>query len=427
MSSLRGVWKTAPAPHRLKALVAPLIYDAQLKASRGLRRAPAPGSLRPGPLIVSGFYNDVLGVGRGVSATADALARAGLPVVRHDIRPVIASAPYSPARLPGGPGGVWIQHCNAPEADLLFSHLARGEVEGRYRIAYWAWELQQAPAAWRAAAKAFHEIWVPSRFVADAFEGAGPPVRIMPHPVRAPAPVRPDRARFGLPAQAVAFGVFADARSSLARKNPLGAIMAYRQAFPVDDGATFLCVKLVSPDADPAGVAELHAAARGRGDVRIWTERLDDLGMAAYFASLDAVVSLHRAEGFGLVVAEALLAGKPAIATAWSGNLDLCPDRAEGLDGEMLVPARLVPVRDPRGLYRGGVWAEPDLAVAARIMRRVVKRPLAADGLAKRGEALQVHLSKSWTAAALSRLQWFDLIETSKAGGIDATALDLNG
>ena len=411
MSSLRGVWKMTPAPRGLKAVVAPLIFDAQLAASRRLRQAPSKASLRSGPLIVSGFYNDVLGVGRGVAATADAMARAGLPVVRHDIRPVIASPPYTPVRLPAGSGGVWIQHCNAPETDLLFSHVGRRELAGRYRIAYWAWELPKAPPAWRAAARAFHEIWVPSRFVADAFAGAGPPVRIMPHPVRTAAPTRPDRARFGLPQGAVAFGVFADARSSLARKNPLGAVLAYRRAFPTADGTGFLSVKLVSPAADPAGVAEIHAAAAGRSDIRIWTERLDDLSMSTYLASLDAVVSLHRAEGFGLTVAEALLAGKPAISTAWSGNLDLFSDTTG--DDETLVPARLVPVRDPSGLYKGGLWADPDLDAAADILRRVATSPLMPDRLSRRSEVLQAHLSEPWRSDVLARSPWFDLIEGS--------------
>ena len=141
ISALRGAFRAAPGPEKLKLSLASSAYLAHLSVARRRRRACDVADLRPGPLVVSGFFNDVIGIGRGAVATADALQAAGLPVVRHDIRPVVSLSPLVRAEPPAGPGGVWIHHCNPPESDLVFDHISPRAVKGRYLIGYWAWEL----------------------------------------------------------------------------------------------------------------------------------------------------------------------------------------------------------------------------------------------------------------------------------------------
>jgi glycosyltransferase involved in cell wall biosynthesis len=405
LSEARRLWKAAPVPGPLRRALATPLYATSLMAGRLRRRANLPSHMEPGPVVVSGFYGSVLGIGRGASATASGLEAAGLPVVRHDIRPVIDSEPYSLTRLPAT-GGVWIQHCNAPENDLLFSHLSPAEAAGRYRIAYWAWELETIPINWRLTARAFHEIWTPSRFVAQAVRPHARRVRVMPHPIRPAPAAAADRPRFGLPTGAVVFAAFADARSALARKNPAGAILAYRDAFPEEDGRSFLSIKVVAPEADPDGMKALRDTAGGRSDIRIWTERLSEAELAAYLASVDVVVSLHRSEGFGLVLAEAYLAGKPAIATAWSGNLDFVQPASR----EDLTPATLTPVMDPSGRYRGGRWAEPDLAVASARMRRLAEQQALRTPPPEVAEGVERALHAPWTAEALAGEPWMRFV-----------------
>ena len=112
----------------------------------------------------------------------------------------------------------------------------------------------------------------------------------------------------------------------------------------------------------------LQAAIAGAANIRL----LDgDLSRDAYqrlVGSADVLLSLHRGEGFGLPMAEAMLRGKPVVATAWSGNLDFMDDASA-----CLVPAGLVPVVDEAAAYRGegGMWAEPDIAAAAAWLRRL--------------------------------------------------------
>jgi glycosyltransferase involved in cell wall biosynthesis len=418
MSGARRLWKAAPVPESVRHALAAPLYNATLAAGRLLRRPTPVSEIEPGPLLVSGFFGEVLGIGRGARATADALEAAGFTVLRHDVQPVIHSPPYTRAELPAGPGGVWIQHCNAPENDLVFSHLAAAAARGRYRIAYWAWELPTIPPLWRQTARAFHEIWTPSRFVADAVAPHARQVRVMPHPIGAPPPAAPDRARFDLPAAAVVFAAFADARSALARKNPLGAVQAYLAAFPQEDGRTFLSIKVVAPDADGVGMAALLAAAAGRSDIRIWSARLSEAELACYLASVDVVVSLHRSEGFGLVVAEAYLAGKPVIATGWSGNLDFAPPAVE----PSLIPARLVPVQDPSGRYQGGRWAEPDLAAASAAMRDLLARPEHRRPPPDVASAVLAQLQQPWRAEALDAQPWTRFLAARTASGGPAAA-----
>ena len=418
ISVVKEALRAAPGPEQLKLSLAKSAYLAHLAVARRRRRACDTAELSVGPLMVSGFFNDAIGVGRGAVATANALQAAGLPIVRHDVRPVVSLSPLVHVDPPVGPGGVWIQHCNPPESDVLFDHISTQAAAGRYLIGYWAWELGVLPPTWRTAARAFHEIWAPSAFVADAIRPHAHRVRVMPHPLHASRPVAPDRARFGLPARAVVFAAFADARSSLARKNPLGAIQAYRRAFPKADGRAFLSVKLVAPEVDPGGVAELERAAAGRSDIRIWSEHLTNEAMTCYFASLDVVVSLHRSEGFGLTIAEGYLAGRPAIATAWSGNLDFVePEVADAL-----TPARLIPVADASGRYRGGVWADPDLDAAAGRMRAFAADPASLARAAGAAPRVEARFQRAWSPEVLAAQPWARYVQPSAEPQVAATA-----
>jgi hypothetical protein len=84
-------------------------------------------------------------------------------------------------------------------------------------------------------------------------------------------------------------------------------------------------------------------------------------------ASIDAFVSLHRAEGFGLAIAEAMALGRPVITTDWSGNTDFTNH-----DNAALVTYDLIRSKESYGPYPAGtLWAEPNLDDAARQMRRV--------------------------------------------------------
>jgi glycosyltransferase involved in cell wall biosynthesis len=236
------------------------------------------------------------------------------------------------------------------------------------------------PEAWRQAFCHFDEIWVPSRFVAEGLRRlTSLPVVVMPH-VLQPRPVELSRADFSLPENRFVFLSIFDEASGFHRKNPLAAIAAFKRAFPADHRGVALYVKARA--LSQANRARLTTAASGY-PISVFVEDLGHKALSALVAHVDAFVSLHRAEGFGLAIAEAMQLGRPVIATAYSGNLDyMTPENS------YLVPYRMARPDEADGVFPAGTeWADPDLDAAAEMMRAIVGDPVAARGRAERGAA----------------------------------------
>lgn len=407
---LRRLWQRAPLPVAWRRITLTALDRAAPRAkalieSSDVRWAPEaliprpPQSIRPGRLVVSGFLAESSGVGRGARMSLAAFRAAGLSPVAHDLR-----------REPGGwgveePGGVWFAHCNAPEA-AAFLLRSPGPAQA-YRVGYWAWELPALPPAWGRVAALFHEVWTPSHFVAAAVRGtvAGHVrVRVVPHPLPAVETARPARDRFALPEDAFVFLSMYDARSSSTRKNPQGAVRAFQQAFRPADANVQLVVKAQLLDnrrgGPPDGLLELIS---GWPNIRVLAETLTDQEALDLVASADAFVSLHRSEGFGLAIAEALALGRPVIATDWSGNVDFAQA------GVLRIGYALGPVRDPTGVYDapGQVWAEPDLSEGAAAMRALAGDRVAARLIGRAGRRnVRARLPLAYPVAHLQ--PWLD-------------------
>lgn len=373
------------------------------------------GAPKPGPLVVSGFFNETLGIGRAGRLTAETLKAAGYGVVQHDLRPCFKQILPQAGHLPGQ-GGVWLIHANAPECLVAFLAHAPNTWADRYRIGYWAWETPKAPADWVWIADYLHEIWVPSRFTLDAmaaaFRQAGRDdliarLRLMPHPVPALAAMRYQDAqtRFGLDPDLCEVLSLFDTKSSAARKNPWGVVDAWCQAFPHAANQARLTLKVSDLTGDRVTEQRLLALVAVRPDIRVMSERLGDAEMDGLIAASDLLISLHRSEGFGLTLAEAMAAGVGVIATGWSGNIDFMND-----GNARLVPSHLIPIRDPDGPYMGlerdrdQRWAEPDIAAAATALRKLVGNSALRRDLSGAARRDIRKLDVPWQRAALQTL-----------------------
>jgi glycosyltransferase involved in cell wall biosynthesis len=341
-------------------------------------------------IAIVGEFSRASGLGEGARLMAAAARGLGVPVWTIDLPPPVDGRPEVPAgpdSVPP-PGVPLIVHVNAPMLPLALLRLPRAVTRRRPIIGYWAWELQEVPPEWRPALSCVSQIWVPSRFTAAAMEPLAPGrVRVVPPPLAVVQPVASarDRSAFGLPRDAVVVLVSFNLASSFVRKNPFAALAAFHAAFG-DRADRLLVLKVSHVEHAPADFARLVQIAMGP-NILLETRTLPPADCHALTACADIVLSLHRAEGFGLVMAEAMLLGKPVVATGWSGNTDFMDSGNAALIGHRLVPAR-----DDRSVYRG-LWAEPDAAEAVERLRALADDP-----------ALRLDLGQRARASALAAL-----------------------
>ncbi len=285
---------------------------------------------------------------------------------------------------------------NAPILPVGLMRYPRKFLDHRRVIGMWAWELPVVPKHWAYGARFAHEIWACSRFTAAALEHLAPGrVRVVPYPFAAiDLPVAGERADFGLPEDRITVLTVFNLSSSMERKNPLGAIAAFRAAFGDSRDHLFI-LKLSGTEDYLADLAVIEAAIGGAENIRLITETLPEPRLRGLIAACDIVLSLHRSEGFGLVPAAAMLLGRPVIATGWSGNLDFMAPECSAL-----ISYKLIPAIDPRGTYQlpNAVWAEPDIDDTVAWLRR-----LAGDAAlrASMGQAAKTHATEKLGVAPL--------------------------
>jgi glycosyltransferase involved in cell wall biosynthesis len=239
------------------------------------------------------------------------------------------------------------------------------EVErDRINILYPFWELPRAPAKWIAAAGRFDEVWAPSAFVAATFsQSFSRPVRVVRQPVRLPA-VAPKPTLGTSPTLKLL--VFFDFDSSGARKNPIAAVTAFQTAFAPTRRDVELIVKMRGTR--DGGLRQwLARAAASDPRIRLIDCTLDRAGMDALIAECDALISLHRSEGFGFGPVEAIMAGKAVVATDYGGTCDFI-SKSTG------YPVEYDLVRVRAGEYPAGddqEWADPRIDSAAAALQSI--------------------------------------------------------
>jgi glycosyltransferase involved in cell wall biosynthesis len=206
----------------------------------------------------------------------------------------------------------------------VFMQKGAAVFEGYRNIGWWPWELAVFPKAWKPYAfELVDEVWASSQFLYDMYKQATDnPVKLVPLAVSV-ARMKPyPRKHYGLPEKKFLFLYIFDFNSSVARKNPMAAVQAFKQAFKPSDNTVGLVLKTMNTKPNnPEWQAFLKECQTDKR-IQLITETLDRSEVLGLTNACDAYVSLHRAEGFGRTLAEAMLLGKPVIATNYSGNVD---------------------------------------------------------------------------------------------------------
>ena len=334
-----------------------------------------------------GYLTASLGLGVAARNTAEMLSAAGIPLKLIDVNPgggmqgrdrSLSARIENSADLPYH--RINLFHINPDQMLYLLSPFHRRvELDGRLNVCVPFWELPRLPDTWIEPLRGMDAILAPTRFVEAAVKSSLPGGRIIHYPqaVHVPADIAADRARFGLPADAFTFVTSFDMRSDIERKNPWGAIEAFHSAFP-DRTDVRLVIKVNNVET----IAGLERHVRRLRDVAadsrviVLDQPMSYRDVLGLYASCDALVSLHRSEGLGLSLLEAMALGKPVVATGWSGNMDfMTPQNSIPIAfSEVEVVSSTQPAYG-KAISGTQHWAEPDIGQAAMRMRQLSEQP----------------------------------------------------
>ncbi len=395
-------------PAFLALLAAPAVQQdvlAALEPSEAVPGAPVSGpraARRTSAVRVVGMLESASGLGQNARNSLAALRSSGhdadhLSLSVND-RSVQGRSTIGAELEPAPVNLIHMNPDNVPEA---LSALDRRLFEDSYNIGFFAWELDLQPTAHSLGISLVDEIWVPSEYCAASFRRAtDKPVVVMPHAVVLPADHQEQsRADLGLPEDCFLVHYSFDMHSWPQRKNPLGVLWSFQEAFPDDPDVRLLLkvrnglgIGAVDSDLDQIGTAVLELA---REDPRVLVdvEERSYSRTLAMLAASDCHMSLHRSEGFGYSLAESMLLGVPLICSDYGGSRDFCTDETA-----WLVPAQERYLHE--GEYYlappGARWGEPDLSAAVDALRdvrrggpHVVRRTATARSEASSSFALQ--------------------------------------
>ena len=299
-------------------------------------------------------------------------------------------------------------------------------VSGKTVVGLWFWEVEEFPQRFWPAFDLVDEVWVASEHVRLSLSKAtDKPVRLVPLGAMNPTP---DRAvlrkrandEFGIGEDRFVVSYIFDYASVAERKNPWGVVEAFCQAFPragepLPDGRIpVLILKTISSERHPVDVEHLRYAIGKRTDVVIVDSYLSSYVTTCLLARTDCYVSLHRAEGWGLTIAEAMAVGTPVVATGYSGNMDFMDTTCT-----YVVPGKLVPIPSNTATYAGaGRWADPDLGIAAKLIRKVSDNAQEAEAIGKAGQQRIGTLAASFDGADFLREQATRVAEVHRANSV---------
>ncbi len=362
---------------------------------------------RPFGVNLIGHAFEVFGIGEDVRMAALALKSAEVPfcVVNIPANNGAAASDRSleAHTLPDGQLGPYrfnLVCLAAPSHGAWIAREGLAQQRGRTTIVAWPWETQTWPQAWECMIPMADVFWPSSTFTAKALEPFSDPLRrplqVMPMAVhidqpeqyRIPAQRERTRARWDLDRDAKLVLFAFDVKSTLARKNPWGAIQAFQQAFPQNCPTNVhLVIKALRPGSTNQHWERLQDHATRDPRLKVIEADLKRAELLALMGASDIFLSLHRSEGFGRGIAEAGILGLQVVTSGWGGNTDFCQG-----DSFHLIPC--TPTTISAGTYplaEGHTWGEPNLDAASQALQRAANITSNLTNLNPRLQALSTH------------------------------------
>ena len=357
-----------------------------------------------------GFIRGEIGLGQSCRLVAAGLEASGIDFTVYNYEQTSAMRfndhTWEHKIIDTTPYNINLIHINPYELPLAYLQLGSDVWNRRYNIAFWLWELEEFPAEWENSIKLADEIWTPSEFASSSIRAVtNKPVHTVPYPISAEVDDQITRETFSLPPETFLFLCMYDCNSTMERKNPMGAIRAYKQAFSREEPGMGLVVKVNNPQQRDLDI--LRGELEGYSNIYIISDIMDKPKVNALIACVDVYISLHRSEGFGLVPAEAMFLGTPVIATNWSSNTEFMNS-----DVSCMVDYEFVTIQKDIGPYKkGNRWADPDIAQAAKYMKKLYSEPEYHQQLAKDAKAHIGNILSAERCAGLMRRRIAEIYE----------------
>jgi len=337
---------------------------------------------------ISGYINKQFGLGEGVRSNIRAIKTTDVPYVINDFnitisKHVMDDTQNALAVSEENPYNINLVQINIDRLHSVMQETDKSYFQNKYNIAFWAWELENFPEESKVFFSLFNEIWVPSNFCTEAISKVSPvPVVKMMHSIEIETPsyIRKD---FNLPEDKFIFMTMFDYYSSIVRKNPIATIDAYEQSFGKNNPDVLLLIKTSISKEFPEEKKMLVDRIADNKSIIIIEEILERDQLYSLMNCCDCFVSLHRSEGFGLTMAEAMYLGKPVIATAYSANTEFM-----NINNSFPVKYNLIKTGD---LYyfstEKDIWADADVDHASKQMSLVYNDKNIAAAIAQRGQS----------------------------------------
>jgi glycosyltransferase involved in cell wall biosynthesis len=265
-----------------------------------------------------------------------------------------------------------------------------------YAIGAWPWELPVWPEKFAKICNFVDEIWAQSSYVEGAFKGLGNiKIRRMPMLVSVERPNANVRKHFDIPENDFVFYSVLDGNSWISRKNPLASVKAFQKAFGNSSKGVSLVVKVMNIGQSGELWDEFATLAARDNRIIVINKILEKQDLINLISSCDCFISLHRSEGFGRNIAEAMLLGVPVITSNFSGNTDYCNNETS-----FLVGGEEVPLRPGDYLFHDSqYWFEADIGQAAQQMKIVIEQPEKVRGVIRNAFA---YMEKNYSLKAVA-------------------------